>query len=71
MMQEILYNIEINKGEGRYQGKIFSDFDSVREFKNKRLDMLLRDIIVDMQLDLDEFTNRSIDFEENLDEVRF
>ena len=36
-MEEILYNIEIHKGEGNYMGKIYSDIDGVKEFKNERI----------------------------------
>ena len=58
-MEETLYNIEIHKKEsGGFMGKIFSDVDGVKEFKNDHLDKLLRDITVDIQLALDEFSNR-------------
>ena len=68
-MEEILYNIEIHKGEGNYLGKIYSDVDGVKEFNNDRIDRLLRDIIYDMQLALDEFSNRSADFGEGIGEI--
>jgi hypothetical protein len=59
-MEEVLYNIEIHRNEGSYLGKIYSDIDGVKEFENNRIDRLLRDIIVDMQLALDdEFTTRT------------
>lgn len=58
-MEETLYNIEIHKGENGYLGRIFSDVDGVKEFKNDHLDQLLRDITIDMQLALEEFSNRS------------
>jgi hypothetical protein len=61
-MEEILYNIEIHKGDAGYLGKIFSDVDGVKEFRNEHLDLLLRDITIDMQLALDEFSTRSTDF---------
>jgi hypothetical protein len=53
-MEEVLYNIEIHRNEGSYMGKIYSDIDGVKEFENNRIDRLLRDIIVDMQLALDD-----------------
>jgi hypothetical protein len=53
-MEEVLYNIEIHRLEGNYLGKIYSDIDGVKEFENQRIDRLLRDIIVDMQLALDD-----------------
>lgn len=58
-MEETLYNIEIHKGKNGYLGRIFSDVDGVKEFKNDHLDQLLRDITIDMQLALEEFSNRS------------
>jgi len=60
-MEETLYNIEIHKDESRYVGKLFSDVDGVKEFKNEYLDQLLRDITIDMQLALEEFSNRTAD----------
>jgi hypothetical protein len=58
-MEETLYNIEIHKGMDGYLGKIFSDADGIKEFKNDHLDQLLRDMTIDMQLALEEFSNRS------------
>jgi hypothetical protein len=60
-MEETLYNIEIHKNETGYLGKLFSDMDGVKEFKNEYLDQLLRDITIDMQLALEEFSNRTAD----------
>ena len=60
-MEETLYNIEIHKDESGYLGKLFSDVDGVKEFKNEYLDQLLRDITIDMQLALEEFSNRTAD----------
>jgi len=60
-MEETLYDIEIHKNDsGGYMGKIFSDMDGVKEFRSDHLDKLLRDITVDIQLALDEFSSRSI-----------
>ena len=63
-MEETLYDIEIHKGEGKYIGKLFSDSDGIKEFRNDHLDQLLRDMTIDMQLALDEFSNRTGDFSE-------
>ena len=63
-MEEMLYGIEIHKGDGKYLGKLFSDADGVKEFRNDRLDQLLRDMTIDMQLALEEFSNRTNDFNE-------
>jgi len=60
-MEEMLYNIEIHKDQKNYIGKLFSDVDGVKEFKNEYLDQLLRDITMDMQLALEEFSNRTAD----------
>jgi len=64
-MEETLYNIEIHKNESGYLGKLFSDVDGVKEFKNEYLDQLLRDITIDMQLALEEFSNRTSEFHES------
>lgn len=72
-MEEVLYNIEIHRNEGNFMGKIYSDIDGVKEFENNRIDRLLRDIIVDMQLALDdEFSSRTTasDLPEFTDELR-
>jgi len=61
-MEETLYNIEIHKDDNGFLGKLFSDVDGVKEFENKYLDQLLRDITIDMQLALDEFSNRAENF---------
>jgi hypothetical protein len=63
-MEETLYNIEIHKGDCGYLGKLFSDVDGVKEFKNEYLDQLLRDITLDMQLALEEFSNRTSEYHE-------
>jgi hypothetical protein len=69
-MEETLYNIEIHKDESGYLGKLFSDVDGMKEFKNEYLDQLLRDITLDMQLALEEFSNRTIEFTDSHEIVR-
>ena len=69
-MEETLYNIEIHKNNEGYLGKLFSDVDGVKEFKNEYLDQLLRDITLDMQLALEEFSNRTAEFTESQEIVR-
>ncbi|UCD13042.1 MAG: hypothetical protein JSW60_05625 [Thermoplasmatales archaeon] len=64
-MEEILYNIEIRKMEGNYLGKMYSDIDGVKEFKNKHISGLLRDMTIDMQLLLDEFSSYPMDITED------
>ena len=63
-MEETLYNIEIHRQEGEFLGRLYSDVDGVKEFKNEYLDRLLRDITNDMQLALEEFSNRTVEFTE-------
>jgi hypothetical protein len=63
-MQEVLYNIEIKKEESRYLGKIYSEIDGVKEFKNDHIDRLLNDMSFDIQLTLDGFDNHTTIFEE-------
>ena len=69
-MEETLYNIEIHKETNGYLGRLFSDVDGVKEFKNEFLDQLLRDITIDMQLALEEFSNRSVEFSETHEGTR-
>jgi len=69
-MEEVLYNIEIHKDEGGYLGKIYSDIDGMKEFKNDRIYDLLRDMTVDIQLALEEFSNRSADIFESQEEIK-
>jgi hypothetical protein len=64
-MDEILYSIEIYKDDSDFYGKIFSDNNEIKEFKNKNIDELLRDIILDIELDHDESSSRHKDFFED------
>ncbi len=67
-MEETLYNIEINKDKyGGYMGRLFSDVDGVKEFRNQQLERLLNDITIDMQLALNEFSERVNEFFEDYD----
>jgi hypothetical protein len=65
-MEETLYDIEIHKGNDAFIGKLFSDADGVKEFRNEHLDLLLRDITLDMQLALEEFQQRQVELSENI-----
>jgi hypothetical protein len=69
-MEETLYNIEIHKDMSGYTGKLFSDVDGMKEFKNEYLDKLLRDITIDMQLALEEFSNRTSEYTETQEVVK-
>ena len=66
-MQEVLYNIEIKKDESKYLGKIYSEIDGIKEFKNDHIDRLLNDMTFDIQLNLEEFNNHITIFEEVLE----
>lgn len=67
IMQEVLYNIEIKKDESKYLGKIYSEIDGIKEFKNDHIDRLLNDMTFDIQLTLEEFNNHTTIFEEVLE----
>ncbi len=67
-MEEVLYNIEIHKEEESFMGRIYSDIDGMKEFNNRRIDELLRDITLDMQLALEQFNTRSADYFEIQDD---
>jgi len=69
-MEETLYNIEIHKNDNGYTGMLFSDVDGRKEFKNEYLDKLLRDITIDMQLALEEFSNRTSEYTETQEVVK-
>lgn len=69
-MEEVLYTIKINKGEDYYQGRIYSDIDGVKEFENERIDRLFRDIIIDMQMALDEFSSNQFALGESYETIR-
>ncbi len=71
IMQEVLYNIEITKVESKYLGKVYSEVDGVKEFKNDHIDRLLSDMTVDMQLTLEGFSNHHTNYEEGMEEVIF
>jgi hypothetical protein len=67
-MEETLYDIEIHRGDDRYIGKIFSDVDGVKEFTSEHLDQLLRDITIDIQLTLEEFSQHRTRFPDSVEE---
>ena len=56
-MEEILYTIKVYKDNNIFIGKTFSDIDGEKNFENERIDYLLRDIINDVQLCLDDSNN--------------
>jgi len=64
-MEETLYCIEIHKDKDIYLGKIHSNVGGMAEFKNHRIESLLTDLINDMQLTFDSFSNSSKIFVEN------
>jgi hypothetical protein len=64
-MEETLYSIEIHKDKDIYLGKIHSNVGDIAEFKNHRIESLLRDLLNDMQLTFDSFSNSSKVFVEN------
>jgi hypothetical protein len=64
-MEETLYNIEIQKEKDFYLGKIHSNVGGITEFKNNGIEPLLKDLINDIQLTFDSFTNSTRLFTEN------
>jgi len=56
-MEEILCTIKVYKDNNIFIGKMFSDIDGEKNFENERIECLLRDIINDIQLNLDESNN--------------
>ncbi len=68
-MEEMLYCIEIHKDKDIYLGKIHSNVGGMAEFKNHRIESLLTDLINDMQLTFDSFSNSSKIFAENKGEI--
>ena len=58
-MEEPLYGIEIKKDGEAYLGKIYSGKNGLKEFKNSKIDSLLRDITYDIRLALGDLTIKS------------
>jgi len=67
MMEELLYSIKINKDTNKniFLGKIFSNDNYLAEFKNYKIELLLKDLINDVQLTFDSYLNNSMIFTEN------
>jgi hypothetical protein len=65
-MEETLYDIEIHRKKDGYLGKLFSDADGIKEFENEHLDLLLRDITLDIQLALEEFQQRQSELSDQI-----
>jgi len=67
MMEELLYSIKINKDTNKniFLGKIFSNDNYLAEFKNYKIELLLKDLINDVQLTFDSYLNKSMIFTEN------
>jgi len=70
-MQEVLYNIEITKDKSKYLGKVYSEIDGMKEFKNDHIERLLSDMTVDMQLTLEGFSNHHANYEEGIEDIIF
>jgi len=62
-MEEILYTVKIYKNNnGGFIGKTFSQIEDEKNFENEDINCLLRDIINDIQLNLDESNNEFDDY---------
>ena len=66
-MEELLYSIKIHKDTNKniFLGKIFSNDNNLVEFKNQKIELLLKDLINNVELKVDTFSNRSMIFTEN------
>jgi hypothetical protein len=64
-MEETLYSIDIHKQKDAYLGRIYSNVDGVKEFRHPRIETLLKHISMDIQMAVEEFTNRTLSFTEN------
>ena len=66
-MEELLYSIKIHKDINKniFLGKISSDDNNLTEFKNHKIELLLEDLINDVQLKFDTFSNSSMIFIKN------
>jgi len=66
-MEELLYSIKINKDTNKniFLGKIFSNDNNLTEFKNSKIELLLKDLINNVQMTNDSFLNSSKIFSEN------
>ena len=66
-MEELLYSIKINKDTDKniFLGKIFTNDNNLKEFKNYKIDLLLKDLANDVQLKFETFSNSSMIFTEN------
>jgi hypothetical protein len=53
--------VEINRSENDevgYVAKVYSDYDGVREFRNRVLENLLRELTIDLELSFGESVRR-------------
>ena len=66
-MEELLCSIKIHKDTNKdiFLGRIFSNDNNLAEFKNYKIELLLKDLINDVQLTFDSFSNSSMIFTEN------
>ena len=66
-MEELLYSIKIHKDTNKniFLGKIFSDNNNLSEFKNHKIESLLEDMINNVQLKFETFSNSSMILTEN------
>lgn len=66
-MEELLCSIKIHKDTNKniFLGKIFSNDNNLAEFKNHKIELLLEDLINDVQLAFDSFSNSSMIFTKN------
>lgn len=58
MEEEMLYSIKIYKENGSFIGETYSEIDGEKKFESIQLGEMLRDMINDIQLSLDDSINQ-------------
>lgn len=57
MEEEMLYSIKIYKEDGMFIGETYSEIDGEKKFESEYAEIMLRDMINDIQLSLDDSIN--------------
>jgi hypothetical protein len=66
-MDELLYSIEISKGNTGFIGKVSNNNNELKHFNNEFFDGLLQDIVDDITLDFDTANENPKDFFDDID----
>ncbi|PKK86451.1 MAG: hypothetical protein CVT48_00860 [Thermoplasmata archaeon HGW-Thermoplasmata-1] len=57
-MEEPLCSIEISKEGDEFVGILFTENEAAKEFRNENVEILLRDIVMDIELTFEELMKR-------------